>query len=259
MLTIDLNCDLGEGFGIYEMPEDRYLLEEASSVNIACGFHAGDPSLMRKTVRMCMERGTAIGAHPGLPDRYGFGRREMAISPQDAYDLVLYQIGALDAFVRSEGGVLHHVKPHGALYNMAAKNRALADAIAQAVYRYHPGLVLYGLAGSELVKAAQSIGLACAGEAFADRTYRADGTLTPRSMPNAVLESVEDAVGQSLQIVKEGRVRTADGTLLVIRADTLCVHGDGSQALALLRRLRSVLQQEGFKVAPVPPGGGYGQ
>ena len=247
LLTIDLNCDLGEGFGRYELGEDEQLLALISSANIACGFHAGDPVRMRLTVRRCIERGVAVGAHPGLPDLQGFGRREMAVSPQEAFDMVLYQIGALDAFVRAEGGVLHHVKPHGALYNMAARDMRLAEAITEAVYRFRPDLILYGLSGSRLIEAAKLRGLPYAEEAFADRTYRADGSLTSRSEPGAVLRTAEAAVRQALAIIRSGTVSTPSGEAVSLHADTLCVHGDGIHAVELLRQLRDALVEAGIR------------
>ncbi len=184
-LFIDLNGDMGESFGAYRIGHDEELAKVVTSANIACGFHAGDPAVMRRTVKLCLEHGVEVGAHPGLPDLMGFGRRAMQITPEEAYDLVLYQAGALQGFVRAEGGRMRHVKPHGALYNMAAVQRPLAESIAKAVYRLDPELILFGLAGSELIRAAESIGLRAASEAFADRTYRADGTLTPRTDPEA--------------------------------------------------------------------------
>ena len=180
MHRIDMNCDLGESFGAYTIGNDAAILPFVTSANIACGFHAGDPGVMRKTVRLALDCHVALGAHPGLCDLQGFGRRKMDISPQEAYDLVLYQIGALYAFIRAEGAVMQHVKPHGALYNMAAKDSKLAEAIAEAVYKVEPELILFGLSGSELIRAAKKTGLQTAEEVFADRSYQADGTLTPR-------------------------------------------------------------------------------
>jgi UPF0271 protein len=245
---VDLNSDLGESFGAYRLGNDEAILEIVTSANIACGFHAGDPSTMRKTVRMALEKGTAIGAHPGLPDLIGFGRREMAISPQEAHDLVIYQVGALSAFVKAEGGRMQHVKPHGALYNMAAKNGALAKAIAEAVYRVDPGLVLFGLAGSELIKAGEEIGLRTASEVFADRTYQQDGTLTPRNQPDALIDDPEQAANQVIRMVKEGRVRSRQGTDVHLTAQTICIHGDGPQALQLSRRIRERLIAAGISL-----------
>src|ERR1700759_134655 len=187
MTTIDLNCDMGESFGAWTMGQDDAVLAHVTSANIACGFHAGDPSPMRRTVAAAAKHGVAIGAHPSLPDLAGFGRREMRVSPDETYAMTLYQIGALAAVARVAGAALHHVKPHGALYNMAAKDRALADAIANAVHDFDASLILVGLADSELTRAGNAIGLAVAHEAFADRRYEADGSLTPRREADAVI------------------------------------------------------------------------
>lgn len=235
--TIDLNGDVGESFGAYRIGADEALLGIVTSANIACGFHAGDPATMRRTVRLCAERGVAIGAHPGLPDLAGFGRREMAVSPQEAYEMTVYQIGALTGFVRAEGAALRHVKPHGALYNMAAADATLAKAIAEAVYRVDGSLMLVGLAGSELVRAGAAIGLRVAGEAFADRRYRPDGTLVPRREPDALIEDAEEAAAQVLRLAAEGR------------AQTVCVHGDGPHALALAARVRRGLEEAGWTLS----------
>lgn len=248
MHWVDLNCDLGESFGAYSIGMDEAILPFVTSANIACGFHAGDPGVMRKTVQLALANKVAIGAHPGLPDLIGFGRREMAVSPQEAYDMVLYQIGALKAFVQAEGGSLQHVKPHGALYNMAAKNEALAEAIAQAVYQADAGLILFGLSGSELVKAGERVGLRTAHEVFADRTYQQDGSLTPRRQPDALIHKQEEAAAQVVRMVAEGKVLTRQGTDAVIKADTVCIHGDGAEALAFARRIRTVLEESGISV-----------
>ncbi|WP_018477171.1 5-oxoprolinase subunit PxpA [Pontibacter roseus] len=251
--TVDLNCDLGESFGAYYMGNDEQILPFVTSANIACGFHAGDPSVMRKTVQLCLQHNVAIGAHPGLPDLVGFGRREMAVSPAEAFDMVVYQIGALMAFVQAEGGLLHHVKPHGALYNMAATNSALATAIAEAVYKVKPNAILYGLAGSELVKAGMKLGIQTAHEVFADRTYQQNGTLTSRRQPDALITNQEQAAQQVVRMVKEGKVKSQQGQDVAIQADTVCLHGDGPHALAFARHIREVLQQEGITLAAKTP------
>jgi UPF0271 protein len=237
---IDLNCDFGESFGIYELGNEE-LLNYVTSVNIACGFHAGDPVVMRKTVQIALEKGTAIGAHPGFPDLLGFGRRNMHVTLEEAYAYVVYQIGALSAFVKAEGGRLSHVKPHGALYNMAAKDAKLAEAIAQAVRDVDPALILYGLSGSELIRAGKRLGLKTASEVFADRTYQTDGSLTPRNDPRALITDEAEAVQQVLKMVQEGRVRTLEGDDVVIEAETVCIHGDGSQAVSFAKRLVQAL------------------
>lgn len=249
--VVDLNCDMGESFGAYVMGNDTAILETITSANIACGFHAGDPSTMRRTVRMALEKYVGIGVHPGLQDVVGFGRREMAISAEEAFDLVVYQIGALYGFVRAEGGRLQHVKPHGALYNMAAVNRGLADSIAEAVYKVDPELILFGLAGSELTKAGERIGLKTAHEVFADRTYQADGTLTSRREPNALITDHKVAIRQIVRMVKEGKVRATDGTDVVIKADTICIHGDGKTAVEFARVIPGALKREGIGVRKI--------
>ncbi|WP_338472209.1 5-oxoprolinase subunit PxpA [Niallia sp. XMNu-256] len=244
MYKIDLNCDMGESFGTYQLGNDEEILNFITSANIACGFHAGDPTTMRKTVRMALEKNVAIGAHPGLPDLAGFGRRNMQITPDEAYDLVLYQIGALSGFVKADGGKLQHVKPHGALYNMAAKDYQLSLSIAKAVYHIDPELILFGLAGSELIKAGEEVGLRCANEVFADRTYQKDGTLTPRTNSNALINKLEEAVHQVITMIKEGKVYSQQGIDIPINADTICIHGDGQHALEFAKHLVSSLLSE---------------
>lgn len=247
MKYVDINCDMGESFGAYAMGNDRDILNYISSANIACGFHAGDPATMRKTVRMALEKGVAIGAHPGLPDLVGFGRRNMDISPQEAYDMVAYQIGALQAFVQAEGGTMQHVKPHGALYNMAATRAPLAEAIAEAIYRVNPGLVLFGLSGSELVSAGERIGLKTAHEVFADRTYQQDGTLTPRTQPDAMITDTDQSLQQVVRMVKDGKVQSRQGVDVSIKADTICIHGDGAHALEFARSIHEAFANAGIE------------
>lgn len=247
MLSVDLNCDLGDS----EPPITSVtseLLSLVSSVNIACGVHAGTPLTVADTVRLAARASVAIGAHPGLPDRAGDGRRAMTISPRDAFALVLYQVGALAALVRSEGARLIHVKPHGALYNLAATDRALADAIAAAVKAFDPGLCLVGLSGSELPRAAHAADLRPVSEVFADRTYQSDGTLTPRTMANAIIADERVATAQATRMVVEGRVRSTSGDDVPVRADSVCVHGDGPHAAAFARRVREALQAAGIAI-----------
>ncbi|MCK8454219.1 5-oxoprolinase subunit PxpA [Bacillus sp. Je.9.29.b] len=246
MYQVDINCDLGESFGQYTIGADEQILEYVTSANIACGFHAGDPTVMRKTVRMALDKGVKIGAHPGLQDLAGFGRRPMAISAEEAYDLVIYQIGALSAFLKAEGGTMQHVKPHGALYNMAAKNTELSESIAQAVYDVDPNLVLFGLSGSELALAGERIGLQVAHEVFSDRTYQTDGTLTSRREPHALIKEDERAVQQVVRMVREGRVRTVQGEDIELKADTVCIHGDGSHALQFAKTITAKLKEAGI-------------
>lgn len=251
ILRIDLNADMGEGFGAYEVGDDEALLGIVSSANIACGFHAGDPSIMRRTVEGCLERGVAIGAHPGLPDRLGFGRREMSVSPEEAADWVTYQIGALQAFVRAAGGRMNHVKPHGALYHMAAGDSRLASAIVRGVRALDDSLLLFGPPGSRLQEEAAREGVGFAAEGFADRAYRGDGTLAPRGMPGAVLENPEQALAQALALVREGRVRTVDGTDAILSVHTICLHGDSPHAASLAKELADGLRSAGVRIAAI--------
>ncbi len=253
--VIDLNCDMGEGFGAWTMGDDLALLDQVTSANIACGFHAGDPATMRRVVQAAAARGVQIGAHPGLPDLQGFGRRVMQVSPADAYAMVVYQVGALAGFARATGTRLNHVKPHGALYNMAARDRALADALAQAVHDIDPSLVFFGLAGSEMIRAAQARGLQAASEVFADRAYDDDGSLAPRGTPGAMVEDVDAALAQVRQMLA-GSVRARSGRQVALRADTLCLHGDQPGALHFAGVLRAVLKAEGVILRA--PGVGVG-
>ncbi len=246
--TIDLNCDMGESFGAWTMGRDEAVLDLVTSANIACGFHAGDPATMMHTVRCAAAKGVALGAHPSLPDLQGFGRRTMSITPEEARGLILYQVGALEAFARAAGARLRPVKPHGALYNMAAKDRGLADAIAGAVRDFDPSLILVGLSGSELIKAGREIGLRCASEVFADRGYEMDGTLSPRSGPGAMITDEEVAVSRVLRMVLEGRVESRTGVDVPLGAETVCIHGDQPNALAFAHRLRRALEGAGVEV-----------
>jgi UPF0271 protein len=248
---IDLNCDLGESFGIYRIGRDTDVLDWITSANIACGFHAGDPHVMHRTVQLALEKGVAIGAHPGLPDRQWFGRRWMELTPEEVFDLVVYQVGALSAFVRVCGGELQHVKPHGALFNVAAVNSEIARAVAEAVARVDDHLILFGLAGSELVRAGRQVGLRVAEEVFADRQYEPDGTLTPRTRPDAVIHDPDHAVARVIRMIREGKVTAADGSDLGIRADTVCVHGDQPEAVAFVRQLRQAFEANGIQVKRV--------
>jgi len=248
MYVIDINCDMGESFGNYQLGADIEVLKYVTSANIACGFHAGDPATMKKTVRMALEEKVGIGAHPGFQDLVGFGRRELQVSPEEAYDLVVYQIGALEAFVRSEGGRLQHVKPHGALFNMAAVDPILARAVAEAVYNVDAELILFGLSGSELVKAGEEIGLRTASEVFSDRTYQNDGSLTSRRKPGALIENSEEAIAQVVRMVKDQKVKTLNGTDIDICAHTVCIHGDGESALGFAEQITKTLQQENIEI-----------
>ncbi|RIW35068.1 LamB/YcsF family protein [Bacillus salacetis] len=242
-MQIDLNCDLGESFGAFVKGNDQGILKRITSANIACGFHSGDPQVMLKTVKLALHNGVKIGAHPGYPDLQGFGRRHIEIPPEEIYALVLYQIGALSAIVRSQGGQLSHVKPHGALYNRAAIDIDTANAIAQATADYDPGLCLYGLAGSELITAGKKAGLKTVNEVFADRTYLSDGTLTPRSQEGAVIHSDEQALAQVIRMVKEHKVVSLDGIEIDILPESICLHGDNEKALDFAEKIIEALKQ----------------
>ena len=243
-LTVDLNADLGEG-GAF----DAELLQIVSSVNIACGWHAGDAATMQATVAQAMRHGVAIGAHPSYLDRANFGRSEMNLPLETVYAEVLYQVGALAAIVRAQGGRLHHVKPHGALYNQAARDPALARAIADAVRAVDPNLALYGLAGSASITAASATGLRAISEVFADRGYQANGSLVPRSSPGALIDDTQEAVARTLRMVREGAVVAVDGSRVAIAAETVCLHGDGAHALDFARALREALTAAGVRLA----------
>lgn len=247
-MKIDLNCDVGESYGAWHMGADDEVLAHMSSANIACGFHAGDPMTMGMTVAIALGHGVAIGAHPSLPDLQGFGRREMRIAAEEVRALTLYQIGALDGFARAAGTRVAHVKPHGALYNMAARDPQMADAIAAAVREFDSQLVLVGLAASELPRAGRRAGLDVAEEAFVDRRYEGDGSLTPRLRDDALINDIDEAVAQALDIVVRGRVTSRTGAIVEMRADTLCVHGDHPHAAELALRLRVAFDEAGIEV-----------
>ncbi len=251
MLSIDLNCDMGESFGAWTMGCDAALMDYVSSVNIACGFHAGDPTTIRQTVAQALEKKVAVGAHPSFPDLQGFGRRAMALSPQEIYDSVLYQIAAVKGICQSLGTNLGHVKPHGALYNLAAEHRETAKAIAAAVRSIDPNLILYGLAGSFSISEARASKLTAAAEAFADRTYQSDGSLTPRNQPNALIKDTAQAVSQALQIIQKRTVSAANGQTIKLAAQTICVHGDGEKALEFAREIHRQLLENDIKIAAI--------
>jgi len=233
-MKIDLNADIGEG-----CPGESELLPLVTSVNIACGFHAGDASIMLTSVQQAIKAGVAIGAHPSFPDRENFGRTAMQLPVETVYAQMIYQIGALKAMVESEGGRLSHVKPHGMLYNQSASDAQLAEAISLAVKAVDPGLILVGLAGSESVRIARQLGLSVREEVFADRGYQADGSLIPRSQPGALIASEEQAITQTLDMVQRGKVRSQSGEWVSVRAETVCLHGDGPHALRFARQLRN--------------------
>ncbi len=248
MLSVDLNCDLGESFGNYVIGNDEKVLDYVTSVNIACGFHAGDPVVMEKTVKMAIEKGVAIGAHPGYPDLMGFGRRNISISNEEARAYMIYQIGALKAFVESYGGRLQHVKPHGALYNTAAKDYKLAKILAEAVYDIDKDLILMGLSNSQLIRAAKDVGLRVSNEVFADRAYNDDGSLVSRKLEGAVIHDTEICVGRVLNMIKKGTVKSIDGTDIEIKANSICVHGDNSMAVEFAKILRKNLLGNGVEL-----------
>ena len=259
-MRIDLNCDVGESFGRYELGDDEGVLAHVTSANVACGLHAGDPSVMRRTVRLAARLGVAVGAHPGFPDLVGFGRRELHATPAEVEDLVLYQVSALAGIAAAEGGSLRHVKPHGALYNMAARDRALAAAVARAVAAADSRLTLVGLSGSCLLAAGRAAGLEVASEAFADRAYEAGGALRSRSQPDAVVRDPAAVVDRVLQMIRDGVVRAANGEPVSVRADTVCIHGDTPGAAALAAALRSGLEAAGVRVAALDgPGSRQGR
>ena len=248
---VDVNSDLGESFGAFKIGMDDLVMNYISSANIACGFHAGDYNVMQHSVKMATEKKLGIGAHPGLLDLIGFGRRPMKIDPQDVYNLMIYQVGALQAFTHINQNALNHVKPHGALYNMAAKDPEIAQAIAEAVYAINPKLILYGLAGSELVKAGEKAGLPVAEEVFADRTYQPDGSLTSRTLENAMVEDANEAVSRVIRMVKDGKVEAVDGSDIAINADTICIHGDEPKSLEFAKRLCTALTENGINIKRV--------
>jgi UPF0271 protein len=248
MKRIDINCDMGESYGAWNMGNDAAVMPHITSANIACGFHGGDPATIRKTVKLAVDNGVAIGAHPSLPDIQGFGRRAMKISAQDMYDLIVYQAGAVEAFARAAGAKLHHVKCHGALYNMAANDEALSDAMIRAVKDLGSHVVLYALSNSLNFQLAKQQSVPVAGEVFADRGYSDDGTLYPRGRPGAMIEDADKAVAQALAMVTEGYVTSVNGKRVPVAADTLCVHGDQPGAAEFAFRIRKAFKDKGIGV-----------
>ena len=249
MKRVDLNADLGESFGAYTVGMDEALIPLVTSVNVACGFHAGDPMVMRDTVRLAKRFGTAVGAHPGLPDLQGFGRRRMDLTPDEARAMVMYQVGALQAFLRAEGMALQHVKLHGALYNAAAVDMRLSLAICEGIRSMAPDAVFMGLAGSRMLEAALEAGLRTASEVFADRAYNDDGTLVSRREPGAVLTDPDEIAARALRMVRDGVVESIHGVPVSITADTICLHGDNQSALNVAGRIRQALGDAGVVVS----------
>ena len=247
-MKIDLNCDLGESFGNYKIGMDEEVIKYISSANIACGFHASDPLVMVKTVSLAKESGVSIGAHPGYPDLVGFGRRNMNVAPEELKAMVQYQIGALNAFCKAAGIKMNHVKPHGAMYNMAAKDEKLAIAISAGIAEVDDSLILLGLSGSELLKAANQIGLKCANEVFADRAYEEDGSLVARTKAGAVITNEEEVIERVIKMIKEHKVKAITGKEIEIKPDSICVHGDNPKALNFVKVIRQRLLQENIKI-----------
>jgi UPF0271 protein len=246
---IDLNCDVGESFGAYRLGNDERLMPLITSANIACGYHAGDPLVMDRTVCLAARHGVSTGAHPGFPDRVGFGRRAMQLTPGEIENDVLYQVGALAAFARSVGAELAHVKPHGALYNMAAKDAQVARAVVRGVARVDQNLILVGLAGSALVEAAREAGLRAACEGFADRAYEADGSLRSRKLEGAVIHDPQAAAERAVRIARDGVVIAYTGEEIALQVDTICVHGDTSGAVEIVTAIRRRLEEAGVEIA----------
>ncbi len=251
MYRVDLNSDLGESFGRSTIGSDDRIIPLITSANVACGFHASDPVVMDKTLAMAAEAGIRVGAHPGYPDLMGFGRRNMSVTPGEAKAYTLYQLGALEAFARAHGLKLQHVKPHGALYNMAAKDYELSRAICSAVREFDGSLIVLALSGGELARAAQDMGLRTALEVFADRGYEEDGSLVDRRKEGAMVTDEEEAISRVIRMVKEKKVRAVTGKDIPIRADSVCVHGDGEKALAFVETIRRALKEEGVEICPL--------
>ena len=248
MYRVDLNSDLGESFGRYTLGMDDKIIPLITSANVACGYHASDPVVMEKTVSMAREAGIRVGAHPGFPDLMGFGRRNMAVSPAEAKAYVMYQLGALEGFCRAKSVKLQHVKPHGALYNMAAKDYELSRAICEAIYEFDKNLIVLALSGGELARAAKDMGLRTALEVFADRSYEEDGTLVNRRKDGAMITDEDEAIARVVRMVKEKKVTAITGKDIPIQADSVCVHGDGAKALAFVERIRKALTEEGVEI-----------
>src|SRR6478752_5627243 len=241
-MRVDINSDMGESFGAYSIGHDAGLMKAITSANVAAGFHAGDPSVLRDTIRIAKAHGVAVGAHPGFPDLVGFGRRELNVTPQEAEDLVLYQIAAVAGVAAAEGVTIQHVKPHGALFNMAVRNAELATAIARAIAAFDRTLILFGLPGSEILNAGRAAGLRVAAEVFADRAYEPDGSLASRKKPGSVIHDAAAVVARAVRMVKEGSVVAIDGSTVPLEADTICVHGDKTGSDDITAKIRAELE-----------------
>lgn len=253
-MVIDINCDMGESFGTYTIGEDEKVIPYITSANIACGYHAGDPLVMEKTVTLARDHGVAVGAHPGFPDLLGYGRRTLETFPGEVRNYILYQVGALAAFCRAGGVPLQHLKPHGALYNLGARDERVGREIIEAVKTYDPDLILVVLSGSPLAEMAANEGLKVAREAFPDRAYLADGRLAPRSLPGAVIHDEEAVCRRVVKLIGEGTVTSIDGREISLQADTLCIHGDTPGAWRLAREIRAALEQAGLNLQPLSAG-----
>ena len=250
-MRVDINCDMGESFGAYEIGADDEVLPHVTSANIACGFHGGDPGVMRKTVTAAARHGVAVGAHPSLPDLVGFGRRELNVTPAEAEDMVLYQVAAVAGVAAAEGVKIQHVKPHGALFNLAARSVELSSAIARAVAAFDASLILFGLPGSEILNAGRAAGLRVAAEVFADRAYEPDGLLASRRQPGAVIHDPDVVVARAVRMVKERTVVAIDGSVVALDADTICVHGDTPGSDDLAAKIRAGLEAAGVTVKAI--------
>ncbi len=250
-MKIDLNCDMGESFGNYKIGMDAEVVQQISSANVACGFHASDPVVMEETVASCKAAGVAVGAHPGFPDLVGFGRRNLKVSNKELKAMIVYQVGALKAFCGAAGIPLQHVKPHGAMYNMAGKDAAMADAICEGIREVDPSLILLGLSGSELIEGAKRAGLPCAREVFADRAYEEDGSLVARSKEGAVITDEEEAIARVISMVKEHTVTAITGKKIEVIPDSICLHGDNPKAVLFSEKIRKALEAEGVTVASI--------
>ena len=246
---IDFNCDMGESYGMHKMGFDEEVIKYITSANIACGFHAGDPMWMRHTVNMAEKHGVAIGAHPSYPDLNGFGRRDMSLTPEEAKNDVIYQLGALNDFTKTKK--LQHIKPHGAMYNKAVNDEPLARAICEAVLEVDPDLIIVALAGSSWIKIAKDMGLRVAQEIFADRALNIDGTLVPRSQPGSVLHNIEEVLEHSIKMVTEGKATAITGEEFEVQADSICLHGDTPGAVDMAKALKKGLEDAGVEIVPV--------
>ena len=250
-MKIDLNADLGESFSIYKIGNDEEIMNYISSANIACGWHGGDPMVMRKTVKLAKERNVAIGAHPSYPDKLGFGRRYMKISTEEAKNYVLYQIGALYALAKAEGLKIQHVKPHGALYNAMIKEEELTRGIIDGILEFDKNLIFVGPSNSKIMEMARDMGARVAHEVFADRAYNSDGTLVSRGKPGAVIEDKEEIANRVVSMIKDGGIKSIDGEWVELRADTICIHGDNPNAVEIAKYLRETLRNEGIEIVPM--------